>query len=562
MAFNKIVRNEGRVRYIYPILLVLIISLSDTLNTVLYKDYYYASIVFIASLCFIFLPLYLLRNRLNLYLIYLSIPIIILPIKFACYIIYKLPFDESVILLIYNTNLQEAREMLSNYLWIIGIYTIGYALAVYLAFVNRPAKVPVKLTKYISLSSLCIIFILPLTFTYSGRNYAQRYKRVFINSYPGSYLVLAKNICLQFRLMFFSNSDRAKFTFSARQDSINDQQVHVLIIGESCRYDHWGINGYSRNTSPRLEKRENLISFTNAASGGYITEIAVPLLLTGVGADHYASHFKQKSIVSAFNEVGFNSFWLSNQSDRGNVTIHSSEAENQFFSLGSEHGGNSEETDDGSEKKSPKNMDMALVAQLKAILSKPGNKKFIVLHTLGSHFSYKARIPDNFDIYKPSYKTITAVPHNKAFKNVLVNSYDNTVLYTDMVIDSVISLVSALNAFSSVTYIADHGEDLLDDNRHLVYHANPDPSKYVAHIPFFMWYSQKLAKKFPEKINNLNRHKNAEISSQDLIYTLTNLAGIYYPKQDSLKNIAGPNFRPQEQLIMGDKAIYKVSSLK
>ncbi|MGZ3757147.1 MAG: phosphoethanolamine transferase [Mucilaginibacter sp.] len=555
-------RSEGKVRYIYPFLLVLFICLSDTLNTLLYKDYYYASIVFIASLCFVFLPLYLLRNRLKLYLVYLSIPIIILPIKFACYIIYKVPFDESVILLIYNTNFQEASEMLSNYLWTIGIGVIGYTLTVYLAFVNRPAKVPAKSTKYISLSSLCIIFILPLIFTYSGRNYGQRYKRVIINSYPGSYLVLAKNIFLQSRLIFFSNSARAKFTFSARQDSISDQQVHVLIIGESCRYDHWGINGYSRNTSPRLEKRENLISFTNAASGGYITEIAVPLLLTGVGAENYASHFKQKSIVSAFNEVGFNSFWISNQSDRGNVTIHSSEAENQFFSLGSEHGGNSEEADDESEKKSLKNMDMGLVEQLKTILSKPGNKKFIVLHTLGSHFSYNARYPDNFDIYKPSYKTIAAKPQNRDFKNVLVNSYDNTILYSDMVVDSVISLVSKLNAFSSVTYMADHGEDLLDDDRNLVYHANPVPSKYVAHIPFFMWYSQKLAKKFPEKINNLNTHKTFEISSQDLIYTLTSLAGIRYPTQDSLKNIAGPYFRSQEPLIMGDKGIYKVSSLK
>ncbi|WP_394346731.1 sulfatase-like hydrolase/transferase [Thermoflavifilum aggregans] len=41
------------------------------------------------------------------------------------------------------------------------------------------------------------------------------------------------------------------------------RQVCVFIIGESSRYDHWHINGYSRNTSPSLDTMHNLISFRN-----------------------------------------------------------------------------------------------------------------------------------------------------------------------------------------------------------------------------------------------------------------------------------------------------------
>ena len=35
----------------------------------------------------------------------------------------------------------------------------------------------------------------------------------------------------------------------------------VVVLGESVRPDHLGLNGYSRNTTPRLAKEEALVSF-------------------------------------------------------------------------------------------------------------------------------------------------------------------------------------------------------------------------------------------------------------------------------------------------------------
>jgi glucan phosphoethanolaminetransferase (alkaline phosphatase superfamily) len=563
MLFNKIAKGTKRFYYVYSIFLILIICLSDTLSMILYEDYYYAKVVFLASLAFILLPLYLFKSNLKLYFIYLLFPILLLFIKFACYFLYKAPFDENAMLMIINTNLEEAKELIKDDFLIISLCLILYSFLIYIIIVNRPAQIPGRLAKYVSISALIVILILPLVFPYPGDSFSQGYKREAIGSYPASYLNLAKHIYSQYELMFSTKNDRKNFTFSAHQDtSTAGQQVHVLIIGESSRYDNWGINGYSRNTSPRLNKRADLISFNNATAGGYITEFAVPLLLTGVGAEHYDLHYKQKSIVGAFNESGFKSYWISDQTDRGGILIHSSEANNRFFYLGLDKAFGIAEKDEGSKAKIFNTRDIVLVDKLKEILKQPGNKKFIVLHTLGSHYNYNARYPDNFDIYKPSYKSVASLPKNRAFRNVLINTYDNTIRYSDMVIDSVISLVSKLNEFSSVTYMSDHGEDLLDDNRDLCYHGNPIPTKYVARVPFFIWYSPQLEKKFPENINNLYKNKNSKISSEDLIYTLTDLVGIHYPKQDSSKNIAGPYFNPKDQLIMGDKKIYNVSSLK
>ena len=149
-------------------------------------------------------------------------------------------------------------------------------------------------------------------------------------------------------------------------------------------------------------------------------------------------------------------------------------------------------------------------------------------------------------------------------KNILINSYDNSIRYTDAVIDSVIKLVNKQNAFSSVTYISDHGEDLMDDGRGLTsHHQGSPPTKYVAHVPFFIWYSAKLQAKFPQKILNLLQHKDARVSSQNLIYSLTGMVGISYPTKDSLKDITSAYYKDNQQLIMGEnRKVYPCPAFK
>ncbi len=320
-------------------------------------------------------------------------------------------------------------------------------------------------------------------------------------------------------------------------------KVQGLVIG--------GINGYKKNTSPYLSQRTNFLSFSNTTSGGFITEFAVPLILTGVGADHFETHFKQKSIVSAFKEAGFATYWITNQIDNGHIKIHLEEADKKRLLL--------------SDAKSVKHLhrDMELVDALKKVLAEPGEKKFIVMHTLGSHYDYSARYPDEFDLFKPSNKSVFTQSSDYTNKNVIINSYDNSILYTDAVINSSIVLVNHQNGYSSVTYLSDHGDDLFDDSRNLSQHGYPYPSKYISHIPYFVWYSDSLQKKFPEKIENLRKHVDARISSENIIHTFTSIGNVWYPKQDSSKNIASPYFKDNQQRILGaNMKVYDCNSLK
>jgi glucan phosphoethanolaminetransferase (alkaline phosphatase superfamily) len=510
--------------------------------------------VFLFGMMVFLMPLFLFRKHVRLYLIFLTPILLLVPANLGYVLYFHSEISEATILMIINTNHNEAMELLRSYLAVLIAFMILYIFFLYLLYRQVPNTINTRKTIYVSSASLMALAVSPLPVYDRTTSYPENIKGALFHIFPANVVNSIDRVLNQDKFGRENQAERNNFYYHSRQDTtIKDKQIHVLIIGESSRYDHWGINGYFRNTSPNLSKRKNLVSYNDVAAGGFMTEWAVPLLLTGVGADHYESTFHRKGITGAFSEVGFNTYWITSQTDfLGYTKIHSLEAQKGYYVL--------------TDFRSTKNvvMDMQLVDTLRKILSQPGEKKFIVIHGLGSHYSYSARYPNQFDVFKPSNKSVTTRLTDLKSKNILINSYDNSIRYTDAVIDSVISLVDKQNAFSSVTYISDHGEDLMDDSRGLTsHHQGSPPTKYVAHVPFFIWYSPKLQEKYPDKISNLLHHKDAKVSSQNLIYSLTSMVGINYPTQDPVEDVTSAYFKNNQQLILGDGwKVYPCPSFK
>ena len=531
--------------------IILLIASGDLVFFFKTHQYLLAIVDLITCYVIFLLPLFFFRKHPKFYA-WLLLPVIVLaPFNALAIILFDVPINDATILLILNTNYNETSELIQGYLLIFILIFMLYFGSYLLLISKLPNQISKKSASIISICSIVMLSLLPFASS-STDSYFSTLKGTFYFVFPTSIIRAVGVVFKQKQLISNSKIERDNYVFEAKQiTNISGSQVYLLIIGESSRYDSWGINGYQKNTSPNLSKRPNLISFTNATSGGFITEFAVPLILTGVGADKFESHIKQKSIVSAFKEAGFSTYWITNQIDDGHIKIHLEEADKKTLLL--------------SDFKSTKHLhqDMELVQALKKVLIEPGEKKFIVMHTLGSHYDYSARYPNEFDVFKPSNKSVFTQSTDVTHKNVIVNSYDNSILYTDAIIDSCIKMIAHKNAFSSVTYISDHGENLFDDSRNLSQHGYPYPSKYVSHIPYFVWYSDSLKKRFPHKIENLKKHINANISSENIIYTFTSMGNISYPKQDSSKNIASPYFKNNQQRILGaNKKVYNCDSLK
>lgn len=91
----------------------------------------------------------------------------------------------------------------------------------------------------------------------------------------------------------------------------------------------------------------------------------------------------------------------------------------------------------------------------------------IVLHTIGSHGpTYYNRYPAEFKKFTPTCDTNEI---QSCTQQQLTNTYDNTILYVDYVVDKAIKLLqSKQDKFTtSLVYLSDHGESLGENGVYL-----------------------------------------------------------------------------------------------
>lgn len=84
------------------------------------------------------------------------------------------------------------------------------------------------------------------------------------------------------------------FTFHAvKNRQAPGREIYVLVIGEASRADSWSLFGYDRETTPRLEKREGVVPFSNVLTQSNATHKSVPIILSPASAANYDSIYVQ-----------------------------------------------------------------------------------------------------------------------------------------------------------------------------------------------------------------------------------------------------------------------------
>ena len=527
--------------------IIILLSLPEIASLILSPDRLFYDFFLHLALraCYLLIPVYIFRNHLKIYY-WLLIPFILLSsLVLASTLFFNIRITPEVILAVVNTNAREAMELSRGYVFIYLLILLTMVLTYIYLVLALPSRLPGRKSLYISLVAVGAFLLLPL-FQKADDSYPEKMKNTFFTTFPNSFMHDAADVYLMYRKMADNAEIRNRFEFRAKQiNAPGLRQIYILIIGESSRAVQWGINGYYRNTSPKLVKRTNLVSFSNTVAGGYMTEYTVPQIISEATPDNFQLQNTEKSIVSAFKEAGFKTYWMSNNLDYGHIQMHAKEADEFWYNIDSH----------------PMDMDM-VDKEFRRVLDKNENKVFIVIHTYGSHWSYFERYPPSYEIFKPVVKNIGVQHSDVAKKNYLINSYDNSILYSDALIDTVIAMTEKKDACSSVFFISDHGEDLLDDNREKFTHGSGPPSKYVAHIPFFIWYSDKLKEIFPEKIKWLYVHKDRKTGTENVFPSLAEMGALKFPSLDTTKSVLNPAFTDSRQKIMGEDAkVYDYESL-
>lgn len=329
------------------------------------------------------------------------------------------------------------------------------------------------------------------------------------------------------------------FDFKPRWRSPPDAEriVHILVIGETARADRWSLFGAKRTTTPHLLARHDrgeLAAFGDAASPAAATRESVPLMLTRRPPGAALQHTAEPSLVTAFRQAGFRTYWLSTQGAAGRhetpISVLAREAHEQRFINTADYSAHGAQ-------------DGELLPLLAGVLARPEPKQLIVLHTLGSHLHYAHRYPPAFAKFQPA---LSADDKPDIWRREQVeplrNAYDNSVLYTDHVLGQAIDLVAKSGAIASLTYAADHGESLFDGNCAKGGHGFAAAVNY--HVPFFVWTSQAWRARHAPEWQRLLDRQQQPVSTLAVFATVLDLAGLDIIQPSGYASISAIHWKP------------------
>ena len=212
----------------------------------------------------------------------------------------------------------------------------------------------------------------------------------------------------------------------------------VFLLGESLSAKHLSVFGYPKDTTPELKelvKTNNDIIAKTVLSAGTMTVTSVSAIINHIEYPGSSKRLLDQSqcLFKLAKKQGYKTYFYSTQSKIQVSTIQSYLCLNQVdhFKTGKDMGVSK------SIKDWTKFEDMKLVESLEKIDLSKGDK-FVVLQMRGSHSPYSSRFPKgwgNFD-----------------------NAYDNSVNFTNKVIQRLIAYIEKHKKNTIFVFTADHGE--------------------------------------------------------------------------------------------------------
>jgi lipid A ethanolaminephosphotransferase len=303
----------------------------------------------------------------------------------------------------------------------------------------------------------------------------------------------------------------------------------LLVVGETARGDHFGLNGYPRDTTPELA-REGVASFRTARACGTNTAASLPCMFSHLGREAFLDRSADsENLLDVLRHAGLGVLWLDNQPggckgvcDRV-PTINTSAQDDPALCAGGEC------------------LDGVLLADLDARLATlPPEQRargvVLVMHQMGSHGpAYSQRSPPAFKRFSPEC-TSSHLPDCSG--EALRNAYDNSIAYTDHVLAAAIGWLRRRGDYdTAMVYVSDHGESLGENNLYLhglPYALAPEVQKHVAWVT---WLSAAMERRTGLSAGCLQRQSDLRVSHDHLFHSVLGLLQVqtraYRPQLDA-----------------------------
>ena len=321
------------------------------------------------------------------------------------------------------------------------------------------------------------------------------------------------------------------------EDAVQKPEMHsgprknltILVLGETSRAQNFSLGGYERETNPRL-KQDDVIYFAKTTSCGTATAVSVPCMFSNMPRAHYDEELAhhQEGVLDILQRAGIRVLW--NDNDGGCKGACDRVPHQNVTDLNL-----TGQCIDG------ECYDEVLFHNLESYIDNLQQDGIIVLHTIGSHGpTYYNRYPAEFKKFTPTCDTNEI---QSCTQQQLTNTYDNTILYIDYIVDKAIKLLqSKQDKFTtSLVYLSDHGESLGENGVYLhglPWSIAPETQK---HVPMLLWLSEDYQQRYGVSSQCLQQRAKTDPYSQDNLFsTLLGLLGVDTHEYQATDDILTP----------------------
>ena len=507
-----------------------------------------------------------------------------------CYERFESTLTPTMLMLVGETNAQEAREFLSGYLsWDVVKTNVGWILLLALihilwTFLRRllrkwrermilPKVQPVFVTGFKAVLGCVVAWLLYDAFSQTWPNKVAigrlfSYDTIGQVEHELTRKDQAKLYVPPYRLVFSLYANRlasrqiVQLEAASKKIRIDSCSFRVpeivLVIGESYNKHHSQLYGYDKPTTPRqmaMAADSSLVVFTDVVASWNLTSFVFKHMLSLWAVGEEGEWCDEPLFPEVFRKAGYQVDFLTNQFQpkakdavydfSGGFFLNDPDFSKRQFDTRNSRTYRYDETllkaYDALNQRD-KSRDSLETSKIQGRLT--------ILHLMGSHVDYRARYPKQRQYFSPS---MYQRPELTDKQRRILSEYDNSLRYNDSILWAVTQRFADKDAV--VIYVPDHAEEIFDGKPYIygrMHGANIDYrlARNEMEIPFWIWGSPRYIERHPYGWKAIQAAKDRPLMTDVLPHLLLYLGGISTPLYHPELNVITPEYNTRRPRIL------------
>ena len=507
-----------------------------------------------------------------------------------CYERFESTLTPTMLMLVGETNAQEAQEFLSGYLsWDVVKTNVGWILLLALVhilwtFLRRllrkwrermilPKVQPVFVTGFKAVLGCVVAWLLYDASTQTWPNKVAigrlfSYDTIGQVEHELTKKDQAKLYVPPYRLAFSLYANRlasrqiVQLEAASKKIRIDSCSFRVpeivLVIGESYNKHHSQLYGYDKPTTPRqmaMAADSSLVAFTDVVASWNLTSFVFKHMLSLWAVGEEGEWCDEPLFPEVFRKAGYQVDFLTNQFQpkakdavydfSGGFFLNDPDFSKRQFDTRNSRTYRYDETllkaYDALNQRD-KSRDSLETSKIQGRLT--------ILHLMGSHVDYRARYPKQRQYFSPS---MYQRPELTDKQRRILSDYDNSLRYNDSILWAVTQRFADKDAV--VIYVPDHAEEIFDGKPYIygrMHGANIDYrlARNEMEIPFWIWGSPRYIERHPYGWKAIQAAKDRPLMTDVLPHLLLYLGGISTPLYHPELNVITPEYNTRRPRIL------------